>query len=283
MGDPARDDDEAGTDGDDEAEIVDNQIVRNNKKSGSGHSNASGNASTAGGLGSADMGENWVEVKSKKSDRKSLPKDSASFDTKKDDRREELEFQFDEDLDMPVGRQNKFSSMNDSDSDCDELSDGEISKLLIVTQTPARPRKHEGFDRTGDFCSRVKLSQELAGVINDGLCYYEDHQFDDDEERGAWIDSKNISLITQAEFDKLKSPEQTKKVNSKSVCCPDLNGEMPKSTAPPPPPPLNTPATNNGAFMKNRNKKMEDKDNRSHFYPVTKEPTTPSQDAPRKK
>jgi len=281
--DPARDDDEAGTDGDDEAEIVDNQIVRNNKKSGSGHSNASGNASTAGGPGSADMGENWVEVKSKKSDRKSLPKDSASFDTKKDDRREELEFQFDEDLDMPVGRQNKFSSMNDSDSDCDELSDGEISKLLIVTQTPARPRKHEGFDRTGDFCSRVKLSQELAGVINDGLCYYEDHQFDDDEERGAWIDSKNISLITQAEFDKLKSPEQTKKVNSKYVCCPDLNGEMPKSTAPPPPPPLNTPATNNGAFMKNRNKKMEDKDNRSHFYPVTKEPTTPSQDAPRKR
>jgi len=35
--------------------------------------------------------------------------------------------------------------------------------------------------------------------------------------------------------------------------------------------------------MKNRNKKMEDKDNRSHFYPVTKEPTTPSQDAPRKR
>jgi len=256
--DPARDDDEAGTDGDDEAEIVDNQIVRNNKKSGNGNA------------GSADFDENWVEVKSKKSDRKSLPKDSASEDTKKDDHKEELEFQFDEDLDMPVGRQNKFSSMNDSDSDCDELSDGEISKLLIVTQTPARPRKHEGFDRTGDFCSRVKLSQELGQVINDGLSYYEDHQYDEDEEQQeTWIDSKNVSLITQAEFDKLKSPDQTKK--------------MPKSTAPPPPPPLNTPATNNGAFMKNRSKKTEDKDNRSHFYPVTKEPTTPSQDVPRKR
>ena len=66
-----------------------------------------------------------------------------------------------------------FFHRNDSDSDCDELSDGEISKLLIVTQTPARPRKHEGFDRTSDFCSRVKLSQDLAQVINDGLCYYE--------------------------------------------------------------------------------------------------------------
>ena len=110
--DPARDDDEAGTDGDDEAEIVDNQIVRNNKKA-SGVATAA--TTTPGGTSAnADMGENWVEVKSKKSDRKSLPKDSASFDcNKKDDRREELEFQFDEDLDMPVatGRQNKFSSM----------------------------------------------------------------------------------------------------------------------------------------------------------------------------
>ena len=71
-----------------------------------------------------------------------------------------------------------LSNRNDSDSDCDELSDGEISKLLIVTQTPNRPRKHEGFDRTGDFCSRVKLSQDLAQVINDGLSYYEVFNFD---------------------------------------------------------------------------------------------------------
>ena len=31
---------------------------------------------------------------------------------------------------------------NDSDTDYDELSDGEINKLLIVTQTPIRPKKH---------------------------------------------------------------------------------------------------------------------------------------------
>lgn len=30
----------------------------------------------------------------------------------------------------------------DSDTDYDELSDGEINKLLIVTQTPVRPKKH---------------------------------------------------------------------------------------------------------------------------------------------
>jgi la-related protein 1 len=134
--DPARDDDEAGTDGDDEAEIVDNQIVRNIKKTGSTPA-----GTPTGRQISADFDENWVEVKSKKADRKSLPKDN--FESQKDEPKEELEFQFDEDLDMPapVGRQNKFSSMNDSDSDCDELSDGEIQKLLIVTQTPGRTKK----------------------------------------------------------------------------------------------------------------------------------------------
>ena len=47
-----------------------------------------------------------------------------------------------------------FYFRNDSDTDYDELSDGEINKLLIVTQTPVRPRKHEGFDRSGDHLSR---------------------------------------------------------------------------------------------------------------------------------
>lgn len=216
--DSAQDDDEDGTDGDDEAEIVDNQIVigGSNKKP-------------------ADF-DNWVEVKSKKQDRKSLPKESAGFEeTKKagkNDGREELEFQFDEDLDMPVGRQNKFSSMNDSTDD-DELSDGEISKLLIVTQTPIRPKKHEGFDRTGDFCSRVKMSQDLAQVINDGLCFYEDRQFENEDEHEAWIESKStINLISQAEFEKLKSTTNESS-NAKKVV---------NNYPPPPPPPLNTPA-----------------------------------------
>ena len=105
---------------------------------------------------------------------------------------------------------------------------------MIVTQTPVRPKKHEGFDRTADFNSRAKMSQDLAQVINDGLAYYEEHlDFDDEHEHEkSWIESKNVNLVTQAEFDKLK-PESGKKV---------LN-----PTIPPPPPPLNTPA--NGTFF----------------------------------
>ena len=96
------------------------------------------------------------------------------------------------------------------DSSDDELSDGEISKLMIVT--PMRPKKHEGFDRTGDFCSRVKMSQDLAQVINDGLVYYEEHNLEDQEEEKSWIESKNVNVISQAEFDKLKPPSSAQKV-----------------------------------------------------------------------
>ena len=73
----------------------------------------------------------------------------------------------------------------------------------------------------------------LAHVINDGLCYYEDHQFDETEDQETWIESKNVTVISQAEFDKIKTPEKTEKI---------------KNPSQPPPPPLNTPSTN-GAVM----------------------------------
>lgn len=58
------------------------------------------------------------------------------------------------------------------------MSDREINKLLIVTQTQAaastRLPKHEGYDRTGDWTTRVKISQDLEQEINDGLYYYQE-------------------------------------------------------------------------------------------------------------
>ena len=54
-----------------------------------------------------------------------------------------------------------------------------------------RPKKHDGFDRTGDKTSRVKLTQEIAKVINDGLFYYEEDLWDEDgdEKEGetSWV------------------------------------------------------------------------------------------------
>ena len=70
------------------------------------------------------------------------------------------------------------------------------------------------------YCMMIFIEPTLTYFI-----VYQDHQEDLDEEPETWIDSKNVSLITQAEFEKLKSPD-AKKVNSKYVCCPDLNGEV---------------------------------------------------------
>jgi hypothetical protein len=67
-----------------------------------------------------------------------------------------------------------FRSEDESDY---ELSDHEINKILIVTQATSqssRYPKHEGYDRTGDWTTRVKITQDLEQIISDGLNYYEE-------------------------------------------------------------------------------------------------------------
>ena len=182
-----------------------------------------------------------------------------------------MEFNFEEDIPAPR-RQNNFSHNtgygNDSDTDFDELSDGEISKLLIVTQTPVRPRKHDGYDRTSDGCSRVKLSQEIAQVINDGLFHYENDLWVENDPE-AWIadTSNNLNVISQEDFDKMRGTENI------------------KSSSPPPPPPSSmilheTPnkSLNRSLHSSKHGRKQP------RFYPVTKEaPSQISANEPRKR
>ena len=74
------------------------------------------------------------------------------------------------------------------EEDSDELSDRELNKILIVTQTPTSSRapKHEGYDRTGDWSTRVKISQELEQAISDGLYYYES---------GLWMSDDYVNIF----------------------------------------------------------------------------------------
>lgn len=132
--------------------------------------------------------------------------------------KEDLDFQFDEELDMPIGRVNNFTD-NWSDDESDyELSDRDINKILIVTQVRHRAPKHEGYNRTGDFTSRTKITQDLEQVINDGLHNYEEDLWTHD---GTQTNSyKTLNIITQEDFEKM-APKVTKKN-------PDV---------PPPPPP----------------------------------------------
>nr|XP_023025760.1 la-related protein 1B [Leptinotarsa decemlineata] len=124
---------------------------------------------------------NWREVKRKNKENKV----KKEFKTYEREEREELDFYFDEELDqeVPTGRQNTFSNEWPPDDDTDELSDHDVNKLLIVTQstTSSRPLKHEGHDRTGDWTTRVKMSQELEQAINDGLYYYEEDLWNDQD------------------------------------------------------------------------------------------------------
>lgn len=76
-----------------------------------------------------------------------------------------------------------FNYYRSEDDDDNELSDRDINKILIFTQTsPASSRipKHEGHDRTGDWTTRVKMTQELVKLINDGLHYYEEELWKQD-------------------------------------------------------------------------------------------------------
>lgn len=91
----------------------------------------------------------WKEVK-RRSKTSQQQKDIASSDHYQKPEKEELDFQFDEEIqfedDIPQsgGRINNFSEFSDDEESDFELSDVDINKLLIVTQVKSRPPKHEG-------------------------------------------------------------------------------------------------------------------------------------------
>lgn len=214
--------------------------------------------------------DSWKEVKrrSKGISPKTTKERKSETETKFQDR-EELDFQFDEELaDVPSGRQNTFSEWSD-DSDY-ELSDHEIDKIIIVAQTPpAKSVKHEGFDRTGDWTTRVKMTQELAKEINDGLFYYEKDLWDEldyDDEK-----FKTVNIISQEMFKTVAPP--TPRISNQAVPPPppfmvsDML-EIPASSSP------HTPRTPKGR-----------KDNKiaPRFYPVVKEERSIDQKTPRKR
>lgn len=76
-----------------------------------------------------------------------------------------------------------------SDSDDDEIDDKELNNILIVMQTPPYLRKHPQGDRhpNPDYLPRAKMSADIAKVINDGLCCYEEELWNDKEVGSASV------------------------------------------------------------------------------------------------
>ncbi|XP_070499859.1 la-related protein 1 [Chironomus tepperi] len=153
----------------------------------------------------------WTEVK-RRSKTSQQQKDNEASEYYQKPEKEELDFQFDEEIqfedDIPQsgGRINNFSEFSDDEESDFELSDVDINKLLIVTQVKSRPPKHEGYDRTGDWSTRVKISQDLEQVINDGL-----HNYEEDLSVSRPT-HKSVNVISQEEFEKI-IPRAPKIVN----------------------------------------------------------------------
>ncbi|KAF3430348.1 hypothetical protein E2986_11634 [Frieseomelitta varia] len=167
---------------------------------------------------SQSVNDVWKEVRRRvKPSHKEKSEEKEKVDNVKSEEREELDFQFDEELDTPppTGRHN--ASEDDEDY---ELSDRDVNKLLIFTQTTVpmstRIPKHEGHDRTGDWTTRVKMTQDLEQAINDGLYYYEEDLWIKDGQRYGSSSSigsyKTVNVISQEDFEKM-APKAPKKTN----------------------------------------------------------------------
>ncbi|KAG5285260.1 hypothetical protein AALO_G00001330 [Alosa alosa] len=198
---------------------------------------------------------------------------------------EELDFMFDEEMEnLGAPRKNTFTDWSD-DSD-DELDDSDVNKILIVTQTPPYIRKHPQGDRTGNHESRAKITADLANAINDGLFYYEQDLWHEEDQLLDCANTKEVenfkklNVITQDEFNTFapKTPmDATQEVPppppqpEESSMAHSLPKMVPGSPGTP-----KTPRTP-------RTPGRQDPSKMPRFYPVIKETGTIDQTTPRKK
>ena len=242
-----------------------------------------------------EMKGDWIQVKKKdrtpkKKDEKPEKKKSVSKEND-EDQQEELDFMFDEEMEgLDGGRKNHFSEWSDDESD-NEIDDADINKILIVTQTPPSLRKHPGGDRTSDFVPRSKMTSEMTKIINDGLCYYEQDLWEQENE-DDFSKYRTVSVITKEEFQslmphssvvaqKLPPPpppvtiqSATKKVPTPSNAQPDIARSLPAYVP-------DTPGKKEKGPRTPHSKKEE---MAPRFYPVVKDSSRPHDpQTPRKK
>ncbi|XP_045489124.1 la-related protein 1 isoform X1 [Pieris rapae] len=141
----------------------------------------------------------WTEVKRRT---KAGSRERGNAREEPEEPREELHFQLDEELDLPPPRHNTFTDAWSDDESESEFTDGDIGRLLIVTQTTTRAPKHDGYDRQGDWSTRTKITQDLEQVITDGLRRYEEDlwgEFSMCNSGGSQY--RTVSLISREQFE----------------------------------------------------------------------------------
>ncbi|XP_071975494.1 la-related protein 1B isoform X1 [Engystomops pustulosus] len=229
--------------------------------------------------------EPWIEVKRRNKASSVKPKvEHAEVPSKPQSTeeivQEELDFMFDEEMAPLQGRKNNFTDWSDDESDY-EIDDQDVNKILIVTQTPPHLKKHPGGDRTGNHVSRAKMTAELAKVINDGLYYYEQDLWTEDDLRDLITKQelenfRKINFISKEEFDSLVPEAVTDPEGGQSP--PNIPVFSGATTIPESPVshPTRTPKTP-------RTPRLQDPTKTPRFYPVVKEAKSMDVQTPRKR
>uniref|UniRef100_A0AAY5K1G3 HTH La-type RNA-binding domain-containing protein n=1 Tax=Esox lucius TaxID=8010 RepID=A0AAY5K1G3_ESOLU len=187
---------------------------------------------------------------------------------------EELDFLFDEEMEQLAPKKNTFTDWSDDDSDY-ELDDSDVNKILIVTQTPPHLRKHPGGDRTGNHESRASITADLAKAINDGLYYYEQDLWTEEDVPEAPPIKVTLNPL---EGDKhFNHGGIGPNILTNVFCCVSEETAGSPSTSPPTSPQLpRTPRTP-------RTPGRQDPSKTPRFYPVTKDCGNIDVQTPRKK
>ncbi|KAI4897028.1 hypothetical protein NFI96_014389, partial [Prochilodus magdalenae] len=268
-------------------------VHESDKKNPAGQSNSVHDAETPRVPSSSlpDHESQWIQVEKRHRNTSGKNKErtepvQSGLDVQPEADQEELDFLFDEEMErLTAPRKNQFTDWSDEDSD-GELDDNDVNKILIVTQTPPYLRKHPGGDRTGNHVSRAKITADLAKAINDGLYYYEQDLWTEEDKQ---LDSTNnkevenfkkISMISQDEFETLtpKVPVDPKQEVPPPPPCQDesiLSHSVPADV----PEPSSAPRTPRTPRTPGR----QDPTKTPRFYPVIKDSGSIDGQTPRKR
>jgi hypothetical protein len=179
----------------------------------------------------------WSHVKSRK-ERKQERGNSNSKQSPTSQQQQNysnVDFEFDEDMKTTAGAY--YDCYDDDDED--SIDDNEINKIYIITQprnyaslgganasgaggsiasssgsssqqqlSSTTPSTVKQYDRTADFNTRTKITQDLAKQINDGLNYYEQDLIGasgDVKHTRNYRENKTVNMISQEEFHRLRT------------------------------------------------------------------------------
>ncbi|KAK0416859.1 hypothetical protein QR680_012721 [Steinernema hermaphroditum] len=232
--------------------------------------------------------EEWKEVKTKKNKKGRTSGASRSFGRATSlQQTSDLDFQFDDEMDeLVLGARGQKREASSSES-IEDISDSNINKLIIVTQTPPPSNKRQ-YDRTGDFTKRAERLQRLHEEVELGLRRYEDELWSEKDVVDAVPNPAKVDTLSEELFKKLKAGEEAKPAAPAASTSPEATPPTVPSTPQQPVASVWTQkameraAANAAAAPKSPLTKREAKEKPlQRFYP-TKAPTSADPKSPRK-